>query len=272
MQAAEETSGQPEDETGHHTAPRILVVEDDQDIAKLLSIILTDAGYQVDTVFTGADALNRLQQAHYDLISLDLILPDISGLDLIHLLRQQPDTADIPIVVVSAKMEQGRLAINGDATKIDWLAKPIDQHQLMVIVQQQLSTTRESRPRILHIEDDTDLHQVVCAMAGDHFAFEAAHTVQEARSRLKQRAFDVVLFDIGLPDGSGWDLVPDIRACQPNAKLVILSGADMTQQQYGQVEAVLLKSRLSKEALINGINARIQSLRSNGQAPAKSDL
>lgn len=272
VQAAGETSRQQKDETGHHSSPRILVVEDDQDVAKLLGIMLTDAGYQVDTVFTGADALYCLQQAHYDLISLDLMLPDTSGLDLIHLLRQQPDTADIPIVVVSAKMEQGRLEINGDATNIDWLAKPIDQQQLMGIVQQQLSIKWEYHPRILHIEDDTDLHEVVCAMAGDHFSFEAAHTVQEARTRLKQRSFDVVLLDIGLPDGSGWDLVPDIRACQPDAKLVILSGVDMTQQQHGQVEAVLLKSRLSKETLINGIDARLQSLRSTRQPPEPSTL
>lgn len=272
VQAAEEISGQLEDETGHHTPPRILVVEDDQDVVKLLGNMLTDAGYQVDTVFTGADALNRLQQRHYDLISLDLMLPDCSGLDLIHLLRQQPGTAGIPIVVVSGKMEQGRLDIFGDTTNIDWLAKPIDQQQLMDIVQQQLSTTRESYPRILHIEDDRDLHQVVCAMAGDHFTFEVARTLQEARTRLKQGAFDVVLLDIGLPDGSGWDLVDDIRACQPDARLVILSGIDMTQHQHGQVEAVLLKSRLSSETLINGINTRIESIRSNGQAPANSAL
>lgn len=272
VQAAEEISGQLEDETGHHPSPRILVVEDDQDVVKLLGIMLTDAGYQVDTVFTGADALNRLQQRHYDLISLDLMLPDCSGLDLIHLLRQQPGTVGIPIVVVSGKMERGRLDIFGDTTNIDWLAKPIDQQQLMDIVQQQLSTTRESYPRILHIEDDRDLHQVVCAMAGDHFTFEVARTLQEARTRLKQGEFDVVLLDIGLPDGSGWDLVDDIRACQPDARLVILSGIDMTQHQHGQVEAVLLKSRLSRETLINGINTRIESIRSNGQAPANSAL
>ncbi|MDN3560825.1 response regulator [Vreelandella neptunia] len=267
VQAAEQDTWQLEGITDHQEAPRILVVEDDKDVAKLLSIMLNDAGYQVDTASTGAEALNRLKQTHYDLISLDLMLPDTDGLDIIRLLRQQPDTADIPIVVVSAKMEQGRLAINGDATNIDWLAKPIDQKQLIGIVQQQLSDKYKHHSRVLHIEDDHDLHEVVCAMAGDHFSFEAAYTVQEALTRLKQGAFDVVLLDIGLPDGSGWELVADIRACQPGAKLVILSGADMTQQQHGQVEAVLLKSRLSKETLINGINARIQSFRSTRQPP-----
>ena len=267
VQSAEQPPWQSESNTGHQEAARILVVEDDKDIAKLLSILLNDAGYHVDTALTGADALDRLKQTHYDLISLDLMLPDSDGVDIIRLLRQQPDTADIPIVVVSARMEAGRLAINGDTTNIDWLAKPIDQQQLIGIVQQQLSDQCEHHPRILHIEDDNDLHEVVCAMAGDHFSFEAAHTIQEARTRLQQSSFDVVLLDIGLPDGSGWGLVADIRACQPNAKLVILSGSDMTLQQHRQVEAVLLKSRLTKETLINGINARIQSSRSTKQPP-----
>ena len=248
-------------------APRILVVEDDKDVANLLSIMLNKAGYQVDNAFSGNEALNRLQKTHYDLVSLDLMLPDTSGLDIIRILREQPSTADLPIVVVSAKVEQGRLAINGDATNIDWLAKPIDQNRLIGMVQRQLLANREHQLRVLHVEDDPDLHEVVSAMAGESFTFEAAHTLENARLRLKQQLFDVVLLDIGLPDGSGWELVPDIRACQPEAKVVILSGADMSHQQHDQVEAVLLKSRLSTETLIDGINARIQSSRLSKVTP-----
>ena len=98
-------------------------------------------------------------------------------------------------------------------------------------------------------------------MAGERFEFEVAHTLGNARICLKQQAFDVVLLDIELPDGSGWELVPDIRACQPEAKVVILSGADMTNQQHGQVEAVLLKSRLSTDRLVEVISSRIRSSR-----------
>jgi len=246
---------------GHNDAARILVVEDDKDVANLLSIMLSDAGYHVDTAFNGTEALSSLQNQYYDLVSLDLTLPDTSGLDVIRRLREHPNTADLPIIVVSARVEQGRLAINGDATNIDWLAKPIDQHQLIGMVQRQLSAKREQHPRILHVEDDPDLHEVVSAMAGESFTFDSAHTLENARNRLKEQAYDVVLLDIGLPDGSGWELVPDIRACQPDAKVVILSGADMTHQQYEQVEAVLLKSRLSADTLLSGINARIQSSR-----------
>ncbi|MCW4148204.1 response regulator [Halomonas sp. 18H] len=249
-------------------APRILVVEDDSDIAKLLGHMLSDAGYRVDIALTGHEAQKRLQETHYDLMSLDLMLPDMSGLDIIYTLREHPATADLPVVVVSAQVEENRLALSGQATGIDWLAKPIDQSRLIDMVRRQLSDTSIQYPRILHVEDDADLHEVICAMAGDHYTFEAARTLQEARTWLQQTTFDVVLLDIGLPDGSGWALVEDIRAWQPDAKVVILSGADMAQQHHDKVEAVLLKSRLSKDALIRGIDARIQSSRLTGRAPS----
>lgn len=249
--------------------PRILVVEDDEDVANLLSIMLSGAGYQVDIAVNGAEALSVLQNTHYDLVSLDLTLPDVSGLDIIRTLRKDPCTVDLPIVVISAAVEQGHLAINGDAGNIDWLAKPIDQHRLIELVQRQLLVNCEHHPRVLHVEDDTDLHEVVAAMAGESFTFEAAPTLESARMHLTQKVFDVVLLDIGLPDGSGWGLVPDIRACQPEAKVVILSGADMSHQQHEQVEAVLLKSRLTTETLIDGINARIRSSRLSRVTPTK---
>ncbi len=167
IQTAANTSLQALLTSDQHPAPHILVVEDDRDVANLLSIMLSEAGYQVDIAYSGSEALTRLQQAHYDLISLDLMLPDISGLNIIRILREQPNTADLPIVVVSAKVEQGRLAINGDATNIDWLAKPIDQHQLIDMVKRKLSTQHEQYLRVLHVEDDLDLHEVVSAMAGD---------------------------------------------------------------------------------------------------------
>ena len=250
----------PVEATKENQAASILVVEDDADVANLLAIMLKQAGYQVDIALTGKEALNRLQQQRYDLVSLDLMLPDIGGLDIIRTLRQHSVTLDLPIVVVSAKVEQGQLEINGDVSNIDWLAKPIDQQRLLNVVQQQLCCVRQERhSRVLHVEDDADLHDVICAMAGETFEFDLAQTLEEARIKLKQQLFDVVLLDIGLPDGSGWDLLPDIRMSLPEAKVVILSGEDMSAQERDRVEAVMLKSRLSSQELLSGISARIHS-------------
>ena len=81
----------------------------------------------------------------------------------------------------------------------------------------------------------------------------------DAKRLLKQQAYDAVLLDIGLPDGSGWDLIPDIENKQPNAAIVILSGEDISKEEHSAVEGVLLKNRLTSEQLINVIRERIQS-------------
>jgi PAS domain S-box-containing protein len=238
--------------------PRILVVEDEEDIAKLLSIMLTRAGYAVDIALNGNAALNALQQTRYTAITLDLMLPDISGLEIICKIRAQPETAEIPIIVVSAKMEEGKLAINGDFTDIDWLAKPIDESRLLSTISKSLFEAGGHRPRVLHVEDDADLHHVISAMMGDRFNIELATTLSEARTLLAQNHYDLLIMDLTLPDGSGWHLLPQIRKQQPLARVVILSGADTTPEEARKVDAVLVKSQVSPEGLLAALNRSIQ--------------
>jgi len=245
-------------------APRILVVEDEPDVARLLSLMLRRAGYMVDIAASGAAALDAIKRSRYAAVTLDLMLPDISGLAIIRQLRQQPETADLPIVVVSAKMEEGRLTINSDFSDIDWLAKPFDESRLLGIVDRLVSAADQRHPRVLHVEDDSDLHQVIRAMIGRRFDFEIATTLAEAWARVALERFDVVILDLTLPDGSGWDLLPEIRARQPEARVVILSGSDMTEAEALKVEAVLLKSQVSPRQLLNALNTRIQPASSKG--------
>lgn len=235
--------------------PGILVVEDDPDIASLLKMMLENAGYRVAICHTGAEALESIEAGSWDLISLDLMLPDVSGLEIIRRLKKQAATADIPIVVVSAKVNEGRLELNGEADNIAWLAKPIDHQKLIELVRHQLS--QGHFPKILHVEDDADLHDVLWAMVSDHLSLERAGTLADAKRLLKQQAYDAVLLDIGLPDGSGWDLIPDIESAQPGAAIVILSGEDIGKETPSAVASVLLKKQLNSDQLVRVIREQI---------------
>ena len=239
--------------------PRILVVEDEPDVAEVLAMLLTRSGYKVDIAQTGQQALVALRDTVYDALTLDLMLPDISGLEVIHQLRQQPHTLDLPIIVVSARMEEGRLAINGDFSAIEWLAKPIDEARLLQTLEDLLITLSNIQPRILHVEDDTDLHEVIRSMVGGRFDFELASSLREARERLALERFDVIILDVGLPDGSGWELLQEIRARQPEARVVILSGTEMTPDEARKVETVLLKSQVSPRELLDALSSRIHN-------------
>ncbi|MPS31466.1 MULTISPECIES: response regulator [unclassified Salinivibrio] len=237
----------------------ILVVEDDPDVASLLRIMLEDSGYRVEISHDGITALSALEAKHYDLISLDLMLPDIDGLDIIRRIRQHAETADIPIVVVSAKMEEGRLALNGDVENIEWLAKPIEHKHLISLIQQQLLNATHAT--ILHVEDDMDLHRIVHAMVSDYMTVDHALTLDQAQSLISQHTYDAILLDIGLPDGVGWNLIPQIKKIQPTASIIVLTGEEVGADRYDIVHDVLLKRRLTTGKLVDVIGKRVKRKR-----------
>ena len=241
----------------HAIGHPILIIEDEPEIANILQTMLTSAGYTIEMAQNGREALAALENKHYSAITLDLGLPDIGGLEIIRRLRQQPETAKLPIIVVSAHAEAGQLAINNDFSDIEWVAKPIDQVQLLDLVQKHASKYRNPKPGILHIEDDTDLHQVIRATVNGNYHFASAISLAEAREQLSKFRFDVIILDIGLPDGSGWKLLPEIRSQQPDARIVILSGADTSLDEASHVDVVLLKSKVSLQRLLEVIERQI---------------
>ena len=86
----------------------ILVVEDDTDIAALIAHYLEKAGHRVERVTSGADVLPRLRKAAADLVILDLMLPGMDGLLVCQAMRNDPSMAAIPIIMLTARGEDGR--------------------------------------------------------------------------------------------------------------------------------------------------------------------
>jgi signal transduction histidine kinase/DNA-binding response OmpR family regulator len=237
--------------------PRILVVEDDAEMARMLGLMLERAGYAVDGVSSGEQALAQLVRHRYAALTLDLLLPDMAGQDLIRRLRQDPATAALPVVVISAIAASARSELGALATGIEWLDKPIDHTALQAVLNRVLAPGLHGHPRVLHVEDDRDLHAVVRAMAGDRFDFELATSLREARARVALERFDVVILDLGLPNESGWDLLPEIRAQQPHTRVVVLTGEELSGDHAGRVDAVLSKSQVSPRQLLDAIDSRL---------------
>jgi len=82
---------------------RILVIDDEPDLRELVRINLDQAGYSVDTVSTGREALHALRHSPPDLVVLDLMLPDVSGTELCRKIRSDPALAEIPVIMLTAK-------------------------------------------------------------------------------------------------------------------------------------------------------------------------
>ncbi len=110
---------------------KILSVEDEPDFAELIRYHLERGGYAVRTAGTGWDALESIRAERPDLILLDLMLPDLDGFGLCELLRRDPATATIPIIVVSAWSTTDSRNLGLELGALDYIIKPFNPRYLM---------------------------------------------------------------------------------------------------------------------------------------------
>ena len=119
--------------------PLILSVDDEQDVTDLVRFHLVRAGCEVQTAATGRDAIDCVQLRRPNLILLDLMLPDIDGFGVCEILRRQPETATIPIVILTAWATPDARNLGLDLGALDYLTKPFSPKELVERVQRLLS-------------------------------------------------------------------------------------------------------------------------------------
>src|SRR5262249_14622160 len=95
-------NGAPSDRAG-----RILVAEDERDVAELIRYTLAKEGYEVLVVASGAEALRQAREARPDLLLLDLMIPQLNGWEVCRRLKQDPATRALPVIMLTARVEEG---------------------------------------------------------------------------------------------------------------------------------------------------------------------
>jgi len=117
---------------------KILVVEDDEDLIELLSFNLRSSGFAVGTAADGIEALKKARSLAYDLILLDLMLPELDGFAICEILRRDPATADTPIIILTAVSTEFARLTGLEAGANDYLTKPFSPRQLISRVKELL--------------------------------------------------------------------------------------------------------------------------------------
>ena len=135
---------------------RILVVEDEPDIQELLRINLTQAGFTVNCVDNGADALRSARELSPDLVILDLMLPDQSGTDVCRELRADTQLAGVPIVMVTARTEEVDRVVGFELGADDYVTKPFSPRELVLRVKAVLRRGTDPAPQDTHSEDQLE--------------------------------------------------------------------------------------------------------------------
>jgi two-component system alkaline phosphatase synthesis response regulator PhoP len=125
---------------------RILIVEDEKDIQDLLQRYLKREGYEVQTAEDGEAGLRKIAKDRFDLIILDLMLPQIDGMEICRVLRSQPRTASVPIIMLTAKAEETDRIVGLEMGADDYITKPFSPREVVARVKaifRRVETPRE---------------------------------------------------------------------------------------------------------------------------------
>ncbi|MBO4470868.1 MAG: response regulator transcription factor [Clostridia bacterium] len=122
---------------------RILIVEDEKKIARFLELELKHEGYEVDTAFDGRSGLNTALETNPDLLILDLMLPELSGIEVCRRLRH---TSDLPIIMLTAKDDVSDKVMGLDMGADDYVTKPFAIEELLARIRVALKKRRAGTP------------------------------------------------------------------------------------------------------------------------------
>lgn len=137
---------------------KILVVDDEKDLLELVAFNLSNAGYRVMTAANGEQALERAREKTPDLIVLDILLPDLPGLEVCRILKSEDKTRGIPIVFLTAKGEEIDRVVGFELGADDYVTKPFSPRELVLRVKALLKRRRgDGEPRQALVAGDLRL-------------------------------------------------------------------------------------------------------------------
>jgi len=218
----------------------ILVAEDDRDIAGLIAHYFSRAGWRTHITGTGDAALDSIRRNPVDLVILDVMLPGLSGLEVCRALRANPATASIPIIMVTARGEEGDRIIGLEIGADDYISKPFSPNELVARVRALMRRSKRSEPagggalRFKTLVMDLGRHTVTVDGREVKLTAKEFLLLQyllEHRGRVLSR--DRLLADVWGYRYTGGTRTVDVHVRRLREKLPLLVDALVTVKQFG---------------------------------------
>lgn len=219
--------------TVQHTS--ILVVDDELNNRDLLVRRLRREGYGVAEAYSGARAMEMMEVQQYDLVLLDLLMPEVDGYEVLRRVRSSPRLCDTEVIVLTAVQERDAVSACLGLGAVEYLVKPVDMISLKTRIWRCLES-RRLRTRLgsefehfpdgmaVLIVDDNPLNRELLAVTARRSGCEVvcAESGVDALELLGQRAFDAVLLDVMMPEMDGYSVLQRVREVEGGANLAVI--------------------------------------------------
>ena len=234
------------------TKPKIMIVDDEPMNVKLLAAMLPSDLYEPICAYNGGEALQLVANESPDLILLDIMMPGLNGYEVTHILKNNQNSQDIPIILVTAFGGTDN-KIKGIETGADeFINKPVNKLELLARVnsllrlkhyQEQLKartcsilsftsnqqqkhpfTEAEAQPSILIVEDnEMDAKLIQRALVGEPYHINLVKTGEETLNKVKQLKIDLILLDLMLPGKDGYEICKTLKAMEQTQNIQIIA-------------------------------------------------
>jgi len=206
----------------------VLIVDDEPDSRILLTHYVEEFGCRAIATHSAQNALKLARELRPALITLDLMMPELNGWDVLQALKQDPELASIPVVIVSIIAQESRASLLG---AIDLLQKPVDRGMLFAVLRRNLGS-REAR--ILVIEDEADARELMREMLLQHASeVRVAENGQAALATLRDFEPDLVITDLLMPQMDGMTFIEIFRGTPrfQGVPVIVVSAKDITGEE-----------------------------------------
>lgn len=238
----------------------ILVIDDDAKVRDLLRRLLEEEGYRVTTARDGAEGLEIARENPPDAITLDVVMPGKDGWQVLHELKDSPDTQSIPVIMVSVMAEHE----DGVALDVeDYLVKPIDVDRLKRVIQR--TTGQSPQQNLLLVDDDeSSLEAMSRILEEAGWKTLRAHDGAEALEILSKTRPAAIMLDLIMPGMDGFEFLHHVQedSYLRSIPVIVVTGKDPTESELEflrtRVDTVVRKGRNAASDLIASVNARVR--------------
>ncbi len=244
----------------------VLVVEDDRQFSNLLALYLRREGYVPVQHYSGMGVLDRVRELRPALITLDIILPGQDGWSVLSALKSDPQTQDIPVLIVSV-LGDSELALSLGA--VDYLVKPVRRDDLQVLLNRLAMAETSTREfKVLVVDDEREIVLLLRALLRDEpCTLIPAYNGQQGLALARSEHPDAILLDLLMPGMSGFTVLEKLQADAETADIpvIVLTAIDVTggQREFldSHVQGMMRKTALTPQSLLAALR-RMEALAS----------
>ncbi len=246
----------------------VLVVEDDYATSKLLNNYLTKWGYQPRIVNSGEQALKAIEKESFLAVLMDIVLPDMSGLELLKTFKEHPNTKNTPVIVCSIESEQQKAFLMG---AVEYFVKPIKYNFLVEVL---ASYRFKKDSNILIVDDDVPtlnlMKEAVLQLGFNAIAESHSSKVMDL---IEDIQLDLAIIDLDMPELDGYDLIKLVKSSNKfsNLPIIIYTGKENYQDDLKKIDGLFAELLQKKSTNIEDLADTISTMINRYDEPSSPE-